>query len=134
MLQPKKRTPKDMAPRAYELFRRAEKTGRVLTVDMIAQYSGYSTRTVRGYISKKYRYHFLHPDGTGGYTVNGIGQISRAEFISWHRQTVKSLRSPMPPAIIEPVVVCYYRIEPNSVEMWLVIIVLLTASRLWHRL
>jgi len=123
MQQPKKRNPKDMAPRAYTLFKRAERTNRVLTVDVICNYTGYSVRTFKGHWSKKYR-QFLHHDGNGGYTVNGLSQITRAEFLSWHSQLAK------PSQVKE--VDRYYKLVFGTVECRMVIVVLVLAGIVWR--
>ncbi len=132
MQQPKKRKPKEMAPRAYNLFKRAERTGRTLTLGVICSYTGYSTDTAKGYISKKYSKHFLHRDGHGGYTVNGISQITRAEFLSWHSQVSKRPLAVVPQVIVKEVERRYILIE-GDIEMWLVIAILVIAGLWWNR-
>ena len=120
-----------MAPYAYEYFKRAERAKRRLTIDMMCKAIGYSERTLKGYISKKYRHHFLHADGTGGYTVNGLSRISKAEFVSWHRQTIKVL----PKRVTDVQVVDrYYRLDLDSVEIWLVVAGLLIVGCCWRNL
>lgn len=131
MQQPqKKRDPRTMAPRAYDLFKRAEKTNRRLTLDLICQYSGYSLKTARGYLNKKWRHHFLHADGTGGYFVNGISQISKAEFVGWHQQTLKKLPQKI---VVEKEVDRYFRLVTHTIECDLVIVVLVLAGICWRR-
>ncbi len=115
-------------------FKRAERFKRRLTIDMMCKAIGYSERTLKGYISKKYRHHFLHADGTGGYTVNGLNKVSKAEFVGWHRQTVKVSRAPMPPSVIEKEVEYYYRLEANSAEMWVIVVGVIVAGIWWKNI
>lgn len=120
-----------MAPYAYDYLRRAERTGRRLTIDMMCKAIGYSERTLKGHINKKWRHHFLHADGTGGYFVRGLSQISKAEFISWHRQTIKVL----PKHTVEVKVVDhYYKLELDSIEIGLVVVGLLIVGWWWRQL
>ena len=120
------RDPKLMAPCAYDLFKRAEKTRRRLTIEIICDYSGYSEDTCRKYISQKYSKHFLHSDGYGGYIVNGMDKITRAEFLEWHSQGVK--RSSR---IIIKEMEYHYVLINDSTEMWFVLVALVIAGLWW---
>lgn len=131
--QTKKRSPKEMAARAYDLFRRAERTKRVLTIVAICRYTGYAQSTLEGHIAKKYKW-FLHGNKQTGYTVNGLGQVTKAEFVRWHTQTIKGPSVPLPPLVIEKMVDRYYRLDLDSVEICLVVAGLLVIGWWWRNL
>lgn len=137
MQQPqKKRSPREMAARAYDYFRRAEREGRVLTIEAICRYTGYKPGTLRSHISKKYSKSFLHGDNTTGYTVSGlIETMTKAEFVKMHRQIVDRVVPPAPtsPLFVKKEVEYYYRLESNSAEMWLIIIGLIVAGIWWRK-
>ena len=134
--QTKKRSPREMAARAYDLFYRAEKTRRILTEVAICRYTGYSLTTMRKHLSTKWRKRFLHGDRQTGYTVNGlIGQITKNEFIEMHRQSIdKIVPIPKLPAVLEKEVDHYYRLELDTIEIWLVVAGLLVIGWWWRNL
>jgi hypothetical protein len=131
----KKRSPREMAARAYDYFRQAEKNGRVLTEVEICRYTGYSLTTMRKHLSTKWRKRFLHGDRSTGFTVNGlIGHLTKSEFLQMHRQSIdKPVPALKPPVVIEKPVEYYYTIRANSAEMWLIVAGLIVAGIWWKK-
>ncbi len=73
---------------AYTLFDDAEQTQRLLTLDDICAATGYSLRTARGYISKKWWW-FLYEQGSSHYCVKGLHHHPKSYFVDLHRQKVR---------------------------------------------
>lgn len=122
------RNPKLMAPCAYDFFKRYERTGKEFTGKAFCDYTGYKQGTFENYIPKKYHI-FLHEVRPDTYIVNGFSQISRSEFLGWHWQKVRTSTSPQ---VIIQEVDRYYRLDLDSVEIWLVVVGLLLVSWWWR--
>jgi len=121
-----------MIERAYTLFDHAERNQSILTLDVICRMTGYTLKTARGYVTKKWWW-FLQKHEPYGYIVQGLHHYPKSYFVSSHLQKVQPEPLPgMPVHKVKEVVIVYAH-RPFQIPNDLSLLIILSLLGLWWR-